>query len=408
MKAIMRHTAFAALIAGLAMSAGAASAQKMYGPGATDKEIKVGNTNPYSGPASSYGTIGKAITAYVKKINAGGGINNRTINFISLDDGYSPPKTVEQFRRLIEKEEVLFTFQTLGTPTNSAVHKYMNKKKVPHLFVATGATKWGNPKEFPWTMGWQPSYQTAGQIFGNYILQNHPDGKIGILHQNDDYGKDYVTGLRMALGDKYDSMVVATQTYETTDPTVDSQIVNLKASGANVFYNITIPKFAAQAIKKAYDIGWRPAHVLNDVSTSVSSVIKPAGVEKSQGIISAQYLKDPTDTAWTNDAEMKAWQAWMDKYYPDGDKTSQFNVYGYAAAHMLEQVLQQAGDNLTRENIMKEAANIKDFHIPMSLPGILVNTGPDDFFPIEQMQMVRFEGERWVRFGPLLSAKSGM
>ena len=257
-------------------------------------------------------------------------------------------------------------------------------------------------------MGWQPSYQTAGQIFGNYILQNHPDGKIGILHQNDDYGKDYVTGLRMALGDKYDSMVVATQTYETTDPTVDSQIVNLKASGANVFYNITIPKFAAQAIKKAYDIGWRPAHVLNDVSTSVSSVIKPAGVEKSQGIISAQYLKDPTDTAWTNDAEMKAWQAWMDKYYPDGDKTSQFNVYGYAAAHMLEQVLQQAGDNLTRENIMKEAANIKDFHIPMSLPGILVNTGPDDFFPIEQMQMVRFEGERWVRFGPLLSAKSGM
>lgn len=407
MRTVQHHLVSAAVATGLAFSAGAALAQKKYGPGVTDTEIKIGNTNPYSGPASSYGTIGKGITAFIKMVNARGGVNGRKIKFISVDDGYSPPKTVEQFRRLVEKEKVLFIFQSLGTPTNSAVHKYMNKKKVPQLFVATGATKWGDPKNFPWTMGFQPSYQTAGQIFGNYILQNHPDGKIGILYQNDDYGKDYVTGLRQALGSKFDNMVVAQETYEVTDPTIDSQVVNLKASGATVFYNVSIPKFAAQAIKKVHDIGWRPAHVLNDVSTSVSSTLRPAGLDKSKGIISAQYLKDPTDISWKGDEEVNAWLKWMDEHYPEGDKSNLNNGYAYGVSHLLIHVLEKAGDNLTRENIMKQAANIKDFRVPMTLPSIRANTGADDFFPLEQMQMIEFDGEKWVRFGPLLSAGSG-
>ncbi|NKC15842.1 MAG: ABC transporter substrate-binding protein [Gammaproteobacteria bacterium] len=375
-------------------------------PGVTDMSIKIGNTNPYSGPASSYSTIGKSIGAFFKMVNENGGVNGRQIEWISVDDGYSPPKTKEQFRKLVEREKVAFMFQSLGTPTNSAVHRYMNKKKVPHLFVATGATKWGDPKNFPWTMGFQPNYQTMGKIFGGYVLQNHPDGKIGILYQNDDYGKDYVIGLRAALGDKADTMIVAEESYEVTDPTIDSQIVNLKASGANIFYNVSIPKFAAQAIKKVHDIGWRPVHLLNDVSNSVASVLKPAGLDKSQDILSTAYLKDPTDPSWKDDAEFKQWQAFMDEYYPDGDKTNPFNGYGYAVASLMVHVLEQCGDDLSRENIMQQAASVKDFRLKMALPGIDVNTGEDDFFPLEQAQMMRFKGESWERFGALISADS--
>jgi ABC-type branched-subunit amino acid transport system substrate-binding protein len=394
----------AAALFGAALLASGTQAETV---GVTDTEIKIGHTNPYSGPASAYGTIGKTIIAYINMLNEQGGINGRKINFISLDDGYSPPKTKEQFRKLVEQEEVAAIFQSLGTPTNSAVHEYMNRKKVPHLFVATGATKWGDPENFPWTLGWQPNYQTAGKIFGRYILDNAPDGKIGILYQNDDYGKDYITGLQLALGDRFEKMVIAQESYEVADPTVDSQVVNLKAKGADVFYNITTPKFAAQAIKKAYEIGWKPLHVLNDVSNSVGSVLKPAGFEASKGIVSAVYLKDPTDPAWKDDPEYKEWVAWMDQYFPEGDKTSSFTVFGYAAAQTLEHVLKQAGNDLSRENIMAQAANIKDLRLKMALPGIMVNTGPNDYFPIEQMQMEQFDGKEWVRFGPILSADAG-
>ena len=392
----------AATAVGVALAAGAAMAANA--PGVTDTEIKIGNTNPYSGPASSYGTIGKAIKAFFDKVNAEGGVNGRKINFVTVDDGYSPPKTKEMFRRLIERDRVAFIFQSLGTPTNSAVHRYINKKKVPHLFVATGATKWGDPQNFPWTIGWQPNYQTSGKIFANYVLKNHPNGKIGILFQNDDYGKDYVIGLKAALGAKAKSMIVREESYEVTDPTIDSQVVNLKASGADIFYNISIPKFAAQAIKKVYDIGWKPVHLLNDVSTSVSSVLKPAGLDKSKGVISAAYLMDPTDPAWKDHPEYKAWLAFMDKYYPNGDKTNGFNAYGYSVAHTMLKVLQQAGNDLSRENIMKEAANIKNYRSPLLLPGITVNTGPNDFYPIEQMQMQKFDGTTWVRFGEIVGA----
>lgn len=375
-------------------------------PGVTDTSIKIGNTNPYSGPASAYSTIAKSIGAYFDMINERGGVNGRKIEWRSVDDGYSPPKTKEQFRKLIEREKVSFMFNSLGTPTNSAVHRYMNKNKVPHLFVATGATKWGDPKNFPWTMGFQPSYQTMGKIFGGYILKNHPNGKIGILYQNDDYGKDYVTGLRAALGDKADAMIVAQESYEATDPTIDSQIVNLKSSGANIFYNIALPKFAAQAIKKIYDIGWKPVHLLNDVSNSVASVMRPAGFDKSKGIISTTYLKDPTDLSWKDDAEFKEWSAFMDKYYPKGDKASPFNGYGFAVGSLMVHVLEKCGDDLSRENIMRQAASVKDFRLKMTLPGIKVNTGPNDFYPIEQAQMMLFNGKTWELFGPLISADS--
>jgi branched-chain amino acid transport system substrate-binding protein len=402
-KLIVSATAMTAL----ALTAGAANAAGKYDEGASDTEIKIGNTNPYSGPASSYAVIGKSIDAYFKEINDRGGINGRKLNFISLDDGYSPPKTKEQFRRLVEKEKVLFIFQSLGTPTNSAVHKYINRKKVPHLFVATGATKWGDPENYPWTMGYQPNYQTAGKIFGNYVLQNKPNGKIGILYQNDDYGKDYVIGMQLALGDKFDKMVIAQQSYETTDPTVDSQVVNLRASGADVFYNVAIPKFAAQGIKKVHDMGWKPMHLLNDVSASIPSTIKPAGFEKSQGILTAGYMMDPNDPQWKDHEEMVAWRAFMAKYQPKGDLSNLNNVYGWAVAHLMEQVLIQAGDDLTRANIMKQAASVKDFRVPGLLPGINANTSATDFYPLEQMQMQRFEGEGWVRFGEIISAGSG-
>ncbi len=379
-----------------------------YGPGASDTEIKIGNTNPYSGPASAYGTIGRAIEAYFKKINDEGGINGRKIVFISYDDGYSPPKTVEQVRRLVEQDEVLFLFQTLGTPTNTAIWKYVNQKKIPHIFVATGATKWGDPEGHPWTMGWQPNYQTEGKIYAAYILKHLPNAKIGILYQNDDYGKDYVKGLKDGLGDKAKTMIVSEQTYEVTDPTVESQIVNLKSSGADVFFNVTTPKFAAQAIKKVADIGWKPTHFLNNVSVSVEAVLKPAGFEASKGIISAFYLKDPDDPQWKDDPGRLEWLKWMQKYYPEGNVHDSFNVYAYSVAQTLVHVLKQAGDDLTRENIMRQAANIKDLELPMLLPGIKINTSPTDFYPIEQLQLAKFDGERWVLFGEVIGAVTAM
>ena len=404
---LTKRELLASAAATLAATATPALAQKKYDPGASDTEIKIGNTNPYSGPASAYGTIGKTIDAYFKKVNAEGGVNSRKINFISYDDGYSPPKTVEQARKLVESDEVLLLFQTLGTPCNTAIHKYMNSKKVPQLFVATGATKWGDPQHFPWTMGWQPNYQSEGRIYAEYLMKNNPNGKIGILFQNDDYGKDYVKGIKDGLAAKAKTMIVSELPYETTDPTVDSQIINLKASGADVFFNVTTPKFAAQAIKKAHEIGWKPVHLLNNVSNSVGSVLKPAGLEASKDVLSTGYLKDPTDPTWNDDAGKKEWLAFMDKYFPDGDKTSSFTVYGYTVAQTLHQTLKQAGDDLTRANVMKQAASLKGLKLPMLLPGIEINTSPTDFYPIEQMQMQKFTGERWELFGPVISGGEG-
>ncbi len=387
----------------LALTGGSALAQKKYDTGATDTEIKIGHTIAYSGPASAYGVIGKAEAAYFNKINAEGGINGRKINFISYDDGYSPPKTVEQIRKLVEGDEVLFTFNTLGTPTNTPIQGYLNKKGVPQLFVATGATKWGDPQHFPWTMGFQPTYQTEGHIYAKYILQNKPDAKIAIFYQNDDYGKDYVKGLKDGLGAKAASMIVAEESYEVSEPSIDSHIVKLKATGANVFFNVSTPKFAAQAIKKVSELEWKPLHILNNVAASVGATMKPAGFDVSQGIVSTNYIMDPTDPQWKDNPGMKEWVAFMDKWNASADKTDAGNIYAYAVARTLVQVLKQCGDDLTRANIMKQAANIKDFEPGVLLPGIKVNTGPTDFYPIEQEQLMKFEGDTWKLFGPILS-----
>ena len=395
-----RRTALKLSLAGLAAAilGAPAQAQKKYDTGATDSEIKIGNINPYSGPASAYGAIGKAIGAYFDKVNAEGGINGRKIKYITVDDGYNPAKTVEMARRLVEEDEVLLLFQPLGTPPNSAIHKYMNSKKVPQLFVATGATKWGDPKNFPWTMGWQPNYQSEGKIYASHLLETKPGAKIGILMQNDDYGKDYVKGFKEGLGAKAKTMIVSEVTYEVTDPTVDSQMVSLKASGADTFFNVTTPKFAAQAIKKAAEIGWKPTHYLNSVSNAAGSVMVPAGAENGIGVISAFYLKDPTDPQWENTPEYKEWLAWMGKYHPQGNLKDNFNVYGYSVAQTLVQVLKQAGSNLTRANVMKQAANL-DMVSPMLLPGVRIKTGPNDFYPIEQEQLARWNGKTWDLFG---------
>jgi branched-chain amino acid transport system substrate-binding protein len=402
---MLKYGMLPALALGLAVGlAGPASAQKKYDPGASDTEIKVGNINPYSGPASAYGTIGKTIGAYFNKINAEGGINGRKINYISYDDGYSPPRAVEQARKLVESDEVLLIFQSLGTPSNTAIQKYMNAKKVPQLFVATGATKWGDPKNFPWTMGWQPNYQGEGKIYAAYILKNHPNAKIGVLYQNDDYGKDLLKGLKDGLGANA-KLIISEQPYEVADPTVDSQIINLKSSGADVFVNITTPKFAAQSIKKMAEIGWKPVHFLNQVSQSTGAVLKPAGLQNAVGALTTGYIKDLTDPQWKNDKGYQDFIAFMDKYYPEGDKTSSFTSYGYSVAQTMAQVLKQAGDNLTRENVMKEAANLKNLELDMLLPGIKINTSPTDFFPIDDQQMMRFTGELWETFGPILSGK---
>ena len=389
-----------ALLGGI--SCGMAIAEKKYGPGASDTEIKVGSTNPYSGPASAYGVIGRAEAAYFKMLNEQGGLNGRKINFISLDDGYSPPRTVEQVRKLVEEEQVLFLAGTLGTPTNTAIHKYINAKKVPHIFVNTGATKWGDPKNFPWTMGFNLNYQAEGRIYARYILENKPGAKIAILYQNDDYGKDYVKGLKDGLGDRAGKMVVAEASYEVTDPSIDSQIVSLKASGADTFYNVTTPKFAAQAIRKVYDIGWRPLHILNNVSASVGSVLTPAGLEKSKGLITALYLKDPLDEQWQNDEDMKAYKAWFKKYYPEGDIRDSFNVSGYVIAYGVAYVLKQCGDELTRENVMKQMTSISGLEVPMMLPGVKWTTSPEDYFLIESGQLARFDGKEWKRFGRVI------
>ena len=395
-----------ALLFGLmaAALAAPAMAQKKYDPGATDKEIKIGNTNPYSGPASAYGQIGKAIAAYFKMVNDEGGVNGRKINFISYDDGYSPPKTVEMARKLVEQDQVLFLFQTLGTPSNTAIHKYMHAKKVPQLFVATGASKWNDPKHFPWTMGWQPNYHTEGMIYAKHILQTKPDAKIAILYQNDDYGKDYLKGMEDGLGQKASSMIVAKASYEVSDPTIDSQIVQLQASGANVFFQATTPKFAAQAIRKVYDIGWKPVHYLNNVSISVGSVLQPAGLEKSVGIITAGYQKEHSDPRFANDAGMNKWRAFMKKYMPDGNLDDNFNVYGYGVGQTLVQALKQCGDNLTRENVMRQAASLKNVQIDTLLPGITVSTSSSDYAPIEAVQLQKFDGKRWELFGDVMSS----
>jgi len=377
-------------------------AEKKYGPGVTDTEIKIGSTNPYSGPASAYGVIGRAESAYFKMINDQGGINGRKINFISLDDGYSPPRTVEQVRKLVEQEQVLFLAGTLGTPPNSAIHKYVNAKGVPHIFVNTGATKWGDPKNFPWTMGFNINYQAEGRIYANFILDTKPDAKIAILYQNDDYGKDYVKGLKDGLGDKAAKMIVAEASYEVTDPTIDSQIVTLKASGADTFYNVTTPKFAAQAIRRVYDMGWKPLHILNNVSYSVGSVLTPAGLDKSVGLITAAYFKDPADPRWKNDPGFGEYSAWLKKYYPEGDIKDSFNVSGYLIAQGVVHVLKACGDDLSRENVMKQMTGIKDLQLPMMLPGIKWNTSRDDFFLIESAQLARFDGKEWVSFGKII------
>jgi branched-chain amino acid transport system substrate-binding protein len=392
------------LVLGLVASVAASTAlaQKKYDPGVTDTEIKIGNTNPYSGPASAYGTIGRSEAAYFKMINDQGGINGRKINFISLDDGYSPPRTVEQVRKLVEEEQVLLLFQTLGTPSNTAIHKYMNARKVPQLFVATGATKWGDPQNFPWTMGFQPNYQTEMHIYAKYLMQNKPGTRIAVLYQNDDYGKDYLRGLHDGLGKQAEKLILKEVSYEVTEPTVDSQIVSLRASGADTLFIIATPKFAAQAIRKVYDVGWRPLTFLNNVATSVAAVLEPAGLEKSQGLITALYYKDPTDPQWDNDAAMKAWREWIKKYYPDGNLADSLNVFGYAVAQALMQVLKLCGDELTRENVMRQAANLKNFEVSVLLPGIRINTSPTDFYPIEQVQLARFDGKRWALFGEVL------
>ena len=378
-----------------------AFAQKKYDPGATDKEIKIGQTMPYSGPASAYGTIGRVEEAYFKKINEEGGVNGRKLVLLSLDDAYSPPKTVEMTRKLVEQDEVLLMFQPLGTAANSAIHKYLNTKKVPQLFVASGATKWGDPQNFPWTIGFNPSYQTEAHIYAKDILKRFPNGKIAVLYQNDDYGKDLLKGLKDGLGAKA-NMIVAEASYEVSDPTVDSQIVSLKGSGADIFVNIATPKFASLAIRKVYDIGWRPTHYLNNVSLSVGSVLTPAGLEKSVGLITVAYLKDATDPSTANDPAMKEYLAFMKKYYPEGNIADSSNVYGYSAAQAMVHILKQCGDNLTRENVMKQAASLKNLQLPLARPGIVMNTSPTDFHPFKALQLQKFDGKQWVVFGDVI------
>jgi branched-chain amino acid transport system substrate-binding protein len=402
------NTAKSFALAGLlAVSvAGTANAQKRYDPGATDTEIKIGNIMPYSGPASSYATIGKTEAAYFNKINSEGVINGRKINFISYDDGYSPPKTVEQARKLVEDDEVLLIFNPLGTPGNSAIQKYMNAKKVPQIFVSTGAAKWNDPKNFPWTMGWQPSYQVEARIYAKYILQNYPGKTIGVLYQNDDFGKDYVIGLHEGLGDQAGKLIVIESSYETSSPTVDTQVVQIKGANPDIFVNIATPKFAAQAIKKVGELDWHPVQFVTNVSVSVGGVMKPAGYDNDQGVLSAAYLKDPKDPQWKNDAAMNEWRAFMTKWYPDGDQDDASTTFGYGVARGLEQVLRQCGDNLTRENVMKQAANL-NFELGVYLPGTRIKTSPTDFAPLEQLQMMRFKGESWELFGPVMSGEKG-
>jgi branched-chain amino acid transport system substrate-binding protein len=401
-----RRTFLAGVSSAAVLSAsGTALAQKKYSEGASDTEIKIGNTNPYSGPASAYGVIGKTISAYWKSVNEAGGINGRKVNFITLDDGYNPAKTVEVVRQLVEQDKVLCTFNTLGTPCNTAIHKYMNQKKVPMLFVATGASKWGNPKEFPWTIGFQPDYHTEAVIYAKHILANVKDAKIGVLMQNDDYGKDYYEGFKEGLG-KEVGRIVKHVSYETTDPTVESQVIQLKDSGANVFFNISIPKFAAQAMRKAGDLNWKPIQYLNNVSSSVASTMKPAGFENVQGVVTAQYLMDPTDKQWDTNDDMKGWKEWMGKHNAGASLSDASNVFAYSVSTLMHETLKKCGDDLTRENLMKQAANFQKFRLKMLLPGITVSTSPTDYYPVQAVQLSRFKGDTWDLFGDVMHAES--
>jgi branched-chain amino acid transport system substrate-binding protein len=398
----LRFAAFSTAVIAYAATSGGALAQKKYDTGATDTEIKVGNIMPYSGPASAYGVIGKTEEAYFKMVNEQGGINGRKINFVSYDDAYSPPKAVEQARKLVESDEVLLVFNSLGTPSNTAIQKYLNGKKVPQLFVATGATKWNEPKDFPWTMGWQPSYQSEGQIFAKYLLKEKPDARVAVLYQNDDFGKDYLKGIKDGLGAKA-SMIIAEESYEVSEPTVESHIVKLKSLNPDVVISVTTPKFAAQTIKKIAELSWKPLQIVVNVSLSIGSVMKPAGLEASQGVLTAAYAKDGADPRWNDDPGMKKWTAFLDKYMPGADRTDSSLVYGYGAAQTLAKVLQMCGDDLTRANVMKQAASLKDFAPDTLLPGIKINTSPTDFAPISQLQMQRFKGEKWEPFGDIIS-----
>ena len=390
-------------VASLAFATVQAFAASPNGPGAGVNTITIGNTMPYSGAASGLSSLGKAEAAYFTMINEQGGINGRKINFITRDDSYSPPKTVEVIRRLVEEEQVLAMFSMLGTAPNTAVQEYLNDNKVPHLFVASGADQWNDPKNHPWTMGWRPSYRIEARIYARYILRNLPNAKIAVLYQNDDFGKDYLLGLREGLGSNADKMIVATQAYETTDPTIDSQIVALRASGADVLLTAAIPKFAAQAIRKIYDIGWKPTHFLTNVSISVKAVMQPAGAQKAVGVISAAFLKEPTDPRWQDTSEYKEWLAWMRKYNTSAAIADSLNVYGYSLAQTLVAVLKASGDDLTRENVMNQAASIHNLTVPMLLPGITLSTGADDFQPIKQMQLQKFDGTTWQLFGELIA-----
>ncbi|MBR0898977.1 ABC transporter substrate-binding protein [Bradyrhizobium tropiciagri] len=400
-----RLAAWVTVIASL--SADPAWAQKKYDPGASDTEIKIGHFAPYSGPASAFSVVGKVEAAYFKMINDHGGINGRQVRFVSYDDGYSPPKAVEQVRKLVESDEVLLVFNGLGTPSNSAIQKYMNAKRVPQLFVASGATKWGDPKTFPWTMGWQPPYQSEARIYAKYLLQERPDAKIAVFYQNDDFGRDYLKGLKDGLGDKASSMIVAESSYEVSEPTIDTHVVKLRDSGADVFANFASPKFAAQAIRKMAEVKWNPVHILNNTASSIGSVIKPAGPENAQGIISAAFTKDSSDEQWNSDEWMKMFYAFMDEYAPNVSRSEILAVYAYGVASTLVQTLQQCGDDLTRTNVMKQAASLKNYRNEALLPGVTINTGPDDFYPIEQLRLMRFKGDKWDLFGETISGEIG-
>ncbi|MBN9581928.1 MAG: ABC transporter substrate-binding protein [Afipia sp.] len=401
----MRHLGYVmcGALAVAFVATGSASADKKYGPGASDTDIKIGNISPYSGPASGYATIAKAQAAYFRMINESGGINGRKINYISYDDAYSPPKTVEQARKLVESDEVLFLLSPLGTPGNSAIHKYMNQKKVPHVFLTTGASKWDDPKHFPWTMGFLNNYRSEADIYAQYILRTMPEARIGVLYQNDDFGKDYLAGLREGLGERA-RQIVAEIPFELSTPTVEPMVVALKAANPDVVFHIGTPKFVAQGIKKVAELGWKPVQFLPNTATSIVNTLRPAGLDNSQGVLSASYLKDSTDPKWASDPAMTEWYAFMDKWYPDGNKSDSLNVYAYVVAQVTVQLLKQAGDDLSRDNIMKQAANL-DLVPGLLLPGIRVKTGPDDYRPLQQMQMIRFKGESWEPFGNLLDSQ---
>ena len=403
--ATIRSAAFWTALITFAATSGSALAQKKYDTGATDTEIKIGHIVPYSGPASAYGIIGKTEEAYFKMINENGGINGRKIKFISYDDAYSPPKAVEQVRKLVESDEVLVVFNALGTPSNTAIQKYLNSKKVPQLFVATGATKWNDPTHFPWTIGWQPSYQSEARIYAKFLMKEKPDAKVAVLYQNDDFGKDYLKGLKDGFAGKASAIIVE-ESYEVSEPTIDNHIVKLKASGADVLISITTPKFAAQTIKKMAEIDWKALQIVANVSTSVGAVMKPAGFENGQGVLSAHYAKDAGDAQWKDDPGMKKFLAFLDKHYPDADRSNSQVIYGYGAAQTLTKILEMCGDDLTRANIMKQAANLKDFTPDTLLPGVRINTSATDFAPIEQLQMMRFKGEKWEMFGDVISGEA--